>query len=118
MRSIRTKILVVVISGLLILSFTIGGVVLFATHKMLYRDASMAMSLESENEAIKINDMLGDMQKSIQIVSEAAVDQLDSADSLLNLDYQQAYTRDMELLFNNAARNTKGMIAETGDTRS
>ncbi len=111
MKSIRTKILVVVISGLLILSLTIGGVVLYATHQILYRNADTIMRFESENEATKINDMLGDMEKSIQIVSEAAVEQLDSADSLLDLDYQQAYTRDMELLFNNAARNTEGMIA-------
>jgi hypothetical protein len=111
MKSIRTKILVVVISGLLLLSILIGSVVLFATNRILYRNADTIMLLESENEATKINNMLGNMEKSIQIVSEAAVEQLDSAISLLDQEYQQAYTRDMELLFNNAARNTEGMIA-------
>ena len=111
MKSIRSKILIIIISGLLILSLAIFGVVLYATRKILYKDADMIMRFESENEAAKINDMLGDMEKSIQIVSEAAVEQLDSADSLLNLEYQQAYTRNMEILFNNAARNTVGMIA-------
>ncbi len=111
MKSVRTKILVVVIAGLLILSLTLGGVVLYATNRILYRNADSIMRLESEHEAAKINDMLGDMEKSIQLVSEAAVEQLDSVEALKDLEYQRAYTRDMELLFNNAARNTAGMIA-------
>jgi diguanylate cyclase (GGDEF)-like protein len=55
--------------------------------------------------------MLGDIEKSILIVSEAAAEQLDSVESLLDSEYQHNYTRDMEVLFNNAARDTKGMIA-------
>ena len=111
MKSIRTKILTVVISGLLILSFTIGGVALYATQSMLHRDARTIMNEEIESEATKLNAMLRNMKMSIQIVSEAAVEQLDSAESLLKLEYQQKYTQAMEVLFHNAARNTKGMIA-------
>ena len=111
MKSIRTKILIIVISGLLILSFTIGGIALYATQSMLHRDARTIMNGEIESEAIKLNAMLRNIKMSIQIVSEAAVEQLDSAESLLRLEYQQEYTQVMEVLFNNAARNTKGMIA-------
>ena len=111
MRSIRTKILVVVIAGLLILTTIISGVVMYATNKILERNADQLMRSESEREAAKINDMLGGVEKSIQVVSEAAVDQLGSVDFLKIQSNQQQYTRDMELLFTNAARNTTGMIA-------
>lgn len=111
MKSIRTKILIIVISGLLILSLTLGGIALYATQTMLHRDARTIMNREIESEATQLNAMLRNMKMSIQIVSEAAVEQLDSAESLLQLEYQQEYTRVMEVLFNNAARNTKGMIA-------
>ncbi len=111
MKSIQTKILIVVISGLLILALTVSGIVMYATMQILYQDADSIMRFESENEATKLNDMLGDIEKSILIVSEAAAEQLDSVESLLDSEYQHNYTRDMEVLFNNAARNTKGMIA-------
>ena len=111
MKSIQTKILIVVISGLLILALTVSGIVMYATMQILYQDADAIMRFESENEATKLNDMLGDIEKSILIVSEAAAEQLDSVESLLDSEYQNNYTRDMEVLFNNAARNTKGMIA-------
>ena len=99
------------ISGLLILSTAIGVVVWYATINILHKDADMIMSLESETEAEKINSMLGDMKQSIQIVSEAAEEELLSVEALLELEYQQTYTGDMEILFNNVARNTDGMIA-------
>ena len=111
MKSIRTKILVVVLSGLLLLGLLIGGAVIFATYQILHEDADAIMRAKSEAEASKINDILGGIQSSVQIVSEAAVEQLDVADSLLDIEYQQGYTRDMEILFNNAARNTKGIVA-------
>lgn len=111
MKSIRTKILVIVISGLLILTTIISGVVLFATGKILERNANELMRTESEFEAEKINNMLGGVEKSIKVVSEAAVEQLGSVDYLKIQSNQQQYTRDIELLFTNAARNTTGMIA-------
>lgn len=111
MKSIRTKILTIVISGLLILSFTIGGVALYASQKMLHRDAKTIMDGEIEGEAAKLNAMLKNIKVSVRIVSEGAVDQLASVDDLKILENQQEYTKKMEMLFNNAARNTEGMVA-------
>jgi len=111
MRSIRSKILTVVISGLVVMTTVISIVGFSTTHELMHKDADRILTNRCKMEAAYINDTLGDIQKSVEIMEHYARKELDSVESLKEMEYRVKYLKNVGEMFNEVAVNTDGVEA-------
>ena len=77
MKSIQSKILVVVIAGLLILTVVVSAVAVSMTHEVMHTDADRILKNATEREAAYINDVLGDVAKSSNVMVHYATSEVE-----------------------------------------
>ena len=106
MKSIQTKILVVVIAGLLVITAVVSAIAVNMTHEVMHRDADRILTNATQREAAQINDVLGDVMKSSSIMEHYAVTELNSADDLKDEAFRAEYLQNAEVMFSEVALNT------------
>ncbi|MBQ3132808.1 MAG: diguanylate cyclase [Clostridia bacterium] len=106
MKSIQTKILVVVIAGLLVITAVVSAIAVNMTHEVMHRDADRILKNATQREAAQINDVLGDVMKSSSIMEHYAVTELNSADDLKDEAFRAEYLQNAEVMFSEVALNT------------
>lgn len=111
MKSIGGKILTVVISGLVIMTTIVSIIGFSATHKLMHKDADRILTNRCKMEAAYLNDTLGDIQKSVEIMEHYARKELKSVEALKDIDYRVKYLNDVGEMFNEVALNTSGVEA-------
>ena len=109
MRSIKTKILFVVIAGLLVITAVVSAIAVSMTHEVMHRDADRILKNATEREAATINDTLGDVMKSCSIMEHYAITELSAPDALKGEEYRAAYIQRAEVMFTEVAMNTNGI---------
>lgn len=109
MKSIQSKILVVVISGLFVMMSVVSIIGFTMTHEIIHRDADRILSNVCEKEAVKINDMLGDIRNGAEIMEHYATTMLDDVETLKDEVYRTAYLTNNRTMFEEIARNIEGV---------
>ena len=111
MRSIQSKILAVVISGLLVMTAVISVIAFTMTHEIIHRDADRILDNVCKKEAAYINDMLGDVMNGVDVMGHYATSLLESVELLKETEYRSTYLSKCQRMFNEVALNVKGVDA-------
>lgn len=111
MKTIGSKILAVVISGLIVMTAVVSLIGFINTHELMHRDADRILGNRCKMEAAYINDTLGDIQKSVKIMEHYARKELESVNSLKDYNYRVEYLKNVGEMFNEVALNTDGVEA-------
>ena len=109
MKSIQSKILTVVILGLLVITIAVSAIAVRMTHNIMHKDADRILNNVCQKEAAYINDMLNDITKSAQIMEHYATTELESPQSLKNDAYRANYIEKTKNMFDEIALNTNGV---------
>lgn len=111
MRSILSKFLLVVISGLVILSLVISAIAFTTTNSLLRQDANVILTNLCQKEAAAMNDILGDIEKSVQIMAFNVMADLEALPSTPAPEQLQQCADELIPHFFNIAANTNGAVA-------
>lgn len=109
MKSIQSKILLVVISGLLVITAVVSGIAVTMTHEIMHKDADRILNNVAQKEAAYINDILGDIQKSAAIMEHYASAEISDVNQLTDLDFREKYLQKNKKMFEEIALNTNGI---------
>lgn len=111
MRSIQTKIIILILTCILVSAAIIGGVGIFISEITVDSDSAKIMNLLCSEKAQELNSTLGRIEQSVDIVTQYAVDNLESAEKLAaDRDYLQNYMDDLRSLGMTAAEKTEGAV--------
>lgn len=109
MKSIQTKILTVVISGLLVITAVVSAIGVSMTHEIMHKDADRILNNVTQKEAALLNDVLGDISKSTAIMEHYALTEIESLEQLADMDFRTAYLAKTKQMFTEIAMNTSGV---------
>ena len=109
MKSIQTKILVVVISGLLIMTAVISAIGVKMTHDVIHQDADRILKNACEREAAKLNDMFNDITAVTAVTEHYALTELGNVSALKDDAYKSEYIRIVETMFSEVVLNAKSV---------
>ena len=109
MKSIQSKILFVVIAGLLVITAVVSVIAVNMTHVIMHRDADRILRNTTQKEAAYINDVLGDVMKSASIMEHYATTEISTAEDLRDAAFLAKYLEKAEVMFTEVALNTTGI---------
>lgn len=109
MKSIQNKILLVVISGLLVITAVVSAIAVSMTHEIMHKDADRILNNVCQKEAAYINDTLGDVEKSAEVMEHYATTEIHELESLHDKAYLASYLEKAKRMFVDVALNTKGL---------
>lgn len=109
MKSIQSKILFVVIAGLLIITAVVSAIGVTMTHEVMHRDADRILKNAAQREAAEINDVLGDVVKSCGIMEHYAISEAKTPENLRNEAFRAQYLQRTETMFSEVVVNTDGV---------
>ena len=109
MKSIQSKILLVVISGLLVITAVVSAIAVNMTHKIMHKDADRILNNVCQKEAAYINDILGDVVKSAEVMEHYATTEISTLTALEDEEYRTSYLERAKRMFVDVVLNTKGI---------
>lgn len=109
MKSIQSKILIVVISGLLVITAVVSAIAVNMTHGIMHKDADRILNNVTQKEAAYINDVLGDVKKSAAIMEHYAGAEINSLAQLSDPQFLSKYLEKTKKMFSEIAFNTDGI---------
>ena len=109
MKSIQTKILSVVILGLLVITAIVSAIGVSMTHEIMHKDADRILNNVALKEAAYINDALGDISKSAAIMKHYAQLEIENTEQLADEVFRNEYLQNTKLMFTEIALNTDGI---------
>ena len=83
MRSIQTKIFILILTCIVVSSAIIGGIGIFISEITVDSDSVKIMNLLCSEKAQELNITLGRIEQSVDIVTQYAADNLESAENWL-----------------------------------
>lgn len=111
MKSIRTKIISMVLLCVLIVALTIGAASIQSSKAVVDRDSSTIMQLQCESNVETINALLSRIAQSVGTLSDFAVKQLtDLPKFKTSSEYVAEYSEKLSEMAINAAMNTEGAM--------
>ena len=109
MKSIQSKILTVVIAGLLVITAIVSVIAVNMTHEIMHNDADRILKNATQKEAAQINDVLGDVVKSSNIMRHYFTTNIHRASDFKDADFCAEYLEKAEIMFSEVALNTSGI---------
>ncbi len=109
MKSIQSKILTVVISGLLVITAVVSAIAVSMTHEIMHKDADRILNNVTQKEAAYINDALGDIKKSATVMQHYASTEISSISDLQAPEFIEKYLEKNKKMFTEIAINTTGV---------
>ena len=110
MKSIKTKLLIVVVLALLATTVLLGGVSFVTMHGVMHKNADELLKSRCEAETTVVNRVFRDMQKSVQMMESYADERLQNVAIFEDPSVYESYTEAMRTMFLDIARNTEGAI--------
>ena len=99
MRSIKGKILTVVIAGLLVITAVVSMIAVTMTHEIMHKDADRILNNMTQKEAAQINDVLGDISKAAKIMEHYAIDEIGALNQLADPEFRSNYLKKTKQMF-------------------
>ena len=109
MKSIKSKILVVVIAGLFVITAVVSAIAVNMTHEIMHKDADRILNNVTQKEAAYINDALGDIKKSATIMEHYAKSEISDLSQLEDPEFLANYIQKTKKMFGEIALNTNGI---------
>lgn len=109
-KSIQNKIILLILVGILFSSLTIGGLGIYSFQKELEKSVVSTMNLTCQEKAEELNNVLGRIEQSSEVMSVLAVNHLKDVESLNDADYRTEYLNHICEAAYDIAINTKGSI--------
>lgn len=109
MKSIQNKILLVVISGLLVITAVVSAIAVSMTHGIMHKDADRILNNVCQKEAAYINDTLGDVEKAAEVMEHYATTEISELTALRDEAYRASYLEKAKRMFVDVALNTNGL---------
>lgn len=111
MRSVKTKIIVLVLSCVIAAAILIGGTSIINSRSVVDTDSVQILNLLCENRTNNINNLLNSVEKSVDSLTVFAQGQIGDLNKLKNdPQYFQQYTQRILDVAINASKNTAGAI--------
>ncbi len=111
MKTIKSKILTIVISTLIVITVLVTLIAVNITHEIMHKDADRILKNTSQKEAAYINEMLNDFLDSANIITHYAVSEVKNPHLLENYDYAKNYIDNVRFLYDEVAHNTSGVYS-------
>lgn len=110
-RSLQFKFLVTIMSAILSIAIFIGVVSIYEVDKYIQEQTESLVKSTCSNEVAQINDILGDIRKSVTIMESYVLSLYKTKDDTLDPDKHKEVTKLAEAMFGDIAKNTDGAIA-------
>ena len=109
--SIQFKFLCTILSAVLAITLLVGGLSIFEIDYFVKRETENYIRVVCEKETAQVNDILGDMEKSVNIMSSYILDFADTAANIRLPDTQQEIIQYADRMFADVADNTDDAVA-------
>ncbi len=111
MKSIQSKIILLILIGTVVSATIIGGVGIFSFQYAIDKDMVKIMNLTCSEKAQELNNVFARIERSVEIMSVYAIDNLESAERLSNdTAYFSEYTQLIKELGLMVANETDGAV--------
>ena len=110
MKSIKSKILCIVIFALVAASTSIGAVSYYFTHEIMHKNADEIIRSVSREKAASVNAIFQSTENAVHVVDVYASAALESAEQLRDEAFFTEYSAKLETLFTNIATVTDGIV--------
>ena len=110
-KSIQFKVLMTVISAMLAITVFIGGLSIYEVDKFVQHQTEDFINVTCEKDASQINDIFGDMEKSVHIMESYVLGLINSKEDILNTERQADILERSDEMFVDVANNTDGAVA-------
>ena len=111
MKSIQSKFLTIVISGMLVLAIAITALSVVYISGILEKDSNAITENVAEAETLRINEILTTVENSVQLMVKYASTTLPSSDALVAEKYIADYNNDAKQIFQAIVNNCDGALS-------
>ena len=112
MKSIKSKILVLIVSAMLLIIITIGLTVVVNVGEVLNTDSNAITKQAAETESNKINNIFFSMEYTVKMLDNFITYSFDDASQLTDPTFRTNYTQDIkEWIINTVGRDTSGVVS-------
>lgn len=111
MKSIQTKITLLILAVIVVCSSVIGSTGIINSKYVIEEDSAEIINLMCSDKANEINNILGRIEQSVDILSVFSVNNLESADKLSDKEYMAQYIDTIDELSRTAVCETKGAVS-------
>ena len=111
LRSVQFKYLTIVISAILSITIFVGGFSIYKVDKYIKQNTEEFIYITCSNEAAKINNIFGDLEKSVKIMESYVLSLFDNTSDITNRDKQNEIIDMAGEMFVDVAKNTDGAVA-------
>ena len=108
--SIQFKFLITVISAMLAIAVFVGGLSIYEVDSFVRDQTENLINATCEKEAVQINSIFGDMEKSVKIIERYVIALVESG-GIAGHDRQNEVTDSVDEMFADVAQHTPGAIA-------
>ena len=110
-QSMQFKFLITIISAMLAIAIFIGGLSIYEVDQFVQRQTEDYINVTCEKEASQINDVFGDMEKSVHIMESYVLGLINSKADIGDLEKQAEILTRSDEMFLDVANNTDGAVA-------
>ena len=109
--SIQFKFLITIISAMLAITIFIGGLSIYMVDRFVQQETENFIKVTCEKEAAQMNDIFGDMEKSVNIMSGYILSFLDSPEDVRVPEKQMEIIQSADRMFADVANYTADDVA-------
>ena len=110
-QSIQFKVLITLISAMLAITVFIGGLSIYEVDQFVQHQTEDFINVTCEKDASQINDIFGDMEKSVHIMESYVFGLINSKADISNIEKQADILKRSDEMFIDVANNTDGAVA-------
>ena len=111
MKSIQTKLIALILSGIIICAFIIGGAGVLSAQSVIDKNSAQYMNSLCREKSLELDSLFGRIEQSVDTMAEYALGQLESLDELISdAHYLDEFNSIVSEFAITAANNTDGAI--------
>ena len=110
-KSIQFKFLITVISAMLAITIFIGGLSIYEVDQFVQHQTEDFIKVTCERDTSQINDVFGDMEKSVHIMESYVLGLINSKADIGDIKKQEDILQRSDEMFVDVANNTDGAVA-------
>ena len=111
MKSIQTKFIVLIVSGLVTMALLVGGIGIWSVSKLSLEDSEVMLNATCTEQTQRLNEQLNMVEQSVTTLYSYADRELDSERLTKDKEYMSDYTEGVRALAVDISNRTKGAIA-------
>ena len=109
--SMQFRFLATVIFAIFAITIFVGGISIYEVDKYVQKQSEEFITVTCENEGTQINDIFGDMEKSVTIMESYIMRFFTSETDVNDRNFQKTVIDRVDAMFVDVAKNTSGTVA-------